>query len=258
MNETDVKAKFIKDTEHAKRLTQYLDARIDALSKNKSENTYFLIEDNLIAPKVAKKFEYPLPVFAGAAAASQLAFALRLLSTPVAGVPKVYFELPQIEFRPVADLEEILIKDNAGKVVSTINLAVVNPLSELAYFTLEDNQAANITRTGIRVAAKHAAAILASYEIYKSQKNNGDFFAMTLASVSYSVANKTIEVSEDADLRYWSTLPNSFRMGSTNLAPGSYSLVLVRTTGSNKVEKELNKIQITSDRPVNMLNFRIF
>jgi hypothetical protein len=214
---------------------QYLDERIDTLSKNKKENLYFLIEDSVIAAKTANKFDYNLPVFMGAAAVETMSFALRLLSTPLAGVPKIYFELPQIEFKPVSDLEEIQIKDSTGKIVKSVNLAVINPLSELAYFTLEDSKASNITRTGIRVAAKHAAAILAAYQIYKSQKNNGDFFAMTLASVSYSIANKGIEASEAADLRYWSTLPNSFRMGSLNLDTGSYSLFLVKTSGNSKV-----------------------
>jgi hypothetical protein len=258
LNETEVKAKYVKDTEHARRLMQYLDERIEKLSKNQHENVYFLLEDALIAPKTANKFDYPLPVFYGAAAADTMAFALRLLSTPVAGVPKIYFELPQIAFSPISDHEELMIKDAAGNLVKNINLAVVNPLSELAYFTLEDQKASNMTRTGIRVAAKHAAAIIAAYEIYKSQKKSGDFFAMTLASVSYSMANKGIEASEDADTRYWSTLPHAFRMGALDLPPGVYSFVLNKTNGSIKTEKELGKFEVKNDHTVSMFHFRVF
>jgi hypothetical protein len=256
MKEVDVKAKFVKDTEHAKKLMAYLDERIETLTKNKNENVYFLIEDSFIAPKTANKFEFPLPVFVGAAAYETMAFSLRILSTPVAGTPKIYFELPQINFRPIADSEEMVIKNAAGAVVKSIPLAVVNPLSELAYFTLEDYKTGNMTRTGIRVAAKHTAAIIAAYQIYKSQQKSGDFFAMTLASVSYSIANKAIEASEAADIRYWSTLPNSFRMGSLLLDPGNYNLVLVKTTGTNKVEKNLGTVEVKKDQPVTLFNFR--
>lgn len=258
MSEAEVKTKYVKDTEHAKRLMQYLDERLEALSKNKNENVYFLIEDNFIAPKIANKVDIPLPVFVGAAAYEQMAFALRLLSTPVAGTPKIYFELPQIEFKPITDHEEIIIKDAAGKIVTNTNLAVINPLSELAYFTLEDYKTSNMIRIGARVAAKHTAAIVAAYEIYKSQKKNNDFFAMTLASVSYSIANKGIEASESADLRYWSTLPNAFRMGSLKLDPGMYSIILVKTSGTVKNEKILGSINVAKDRPVSMFNFRVF
>ncbi len=258
MNEKEVKEKFVKDTEQAKRLIQYLDERIDTLSKNKKDNVYFLIEDNIIAPKTANKFDYPLPVFVGAAAAETMSFALRLLSMPVAGVPRIYFELPQIEFRPVADTEEVIVKDSSGKDVARIKLAVINPLSELAFFTLEDSKASNITRTGIRVAAKQAAAVLAAYQIYKSQVKSGDFFAMTLASVTYSMANKGIQESEAADLRYWSTLPNSFRMGSLSLLPGKYNISVLKTSGTNTVEKIIGIVEVPNDRPVSMYNFRIF
>jgi hypothetical protein len=258
MKEADVKEKFVRDTEHAKRLMQYLDGRIEALSKNKNENVFFLIEDGAIAPKTANKFDFELPVFMGAAAFEQMAFAIRILSTPVAGRPKIYFELPQIAFSPITDSEEIIIKDAAGALVKNINLAVINPLSELAYFTLEDSKVANIARTGIRVAAKHTAALIAAYQIYKSQKQSNDFLAMTLASVSYSIANKGIEASEAADIRYWSTLPNAFRMGSLKLDPGVYSIVLVRSVGTNKSEKVLGNITVTKDHPVSMFNFRAF
>lgn len=258
MKEADVKAKYVKDTEHAKRLMQYLDERIEVLSKNKNENVYFLIEDNSIAPKTANKFDFPLPVFVGAAAIEQMSFAIRLLSTPIGGVPKIYFELPEIPYRPIADSEEIVIKDLTGKVVKNVNLAVVNPLSELAYFTLEDSKTSNMARIGIRVAAKHIAAILAAYQIYKSQKQSNDFIAMTLASVSYSIANKGIEASEAADIRYWSTLPNAFRMGSLKLDPGTYSIILVKTSGAMKNEKLLGNVNVTKDRPATMFNFRVF
>jgi hypothetical protein len=259
MPEKEVKEKFVRDTEHAKRLMSYLDDRIQGLSKPKKDNVYFLIEDNFIAPKVANKIDIPLPVFTGAAAMDTFSFSLRLLSTPIGGVPKIYFELPKINFKPIRDSEEIIVRDPTGAVVKNINLALVNPLSELAYFTLEDNKTLNATKTGLRVAGKHAAAITAAYLIYKNQTkgNKGnDFFAMTVASMSYSVANKAIEASEGADLRFWSTLPNAFRMGSLDLAPGKYNLFLVKTNGANKSEKALGPIEVKDGQAVSLMNFR--
>ncbi|EQC46625.1 hypothetical protein [Bacteriovorax sp. Seq25_V] len=232
MNEKDVKAKFLKESDYYNTLNKYLDQRIANLKRKKKDNVYFMISHGFIASKEAKKIDFPLPVATIPSGISDkggfIGFSGKVLNAAAGTIPKIYFELPSIPYRPVTTKLFTVVKDEAGKVISKDETALVDPLSEIAYHTLDEQSISNMAKVGARVAGKHLAALGAAYLIYEKQKGSlGEFGAMMLASGSYSAANKGIEYSEKADLRFWATLPSDYRLNSISLPPGKYTVAVV-------------------------------
>jgi hypothetical protein len=136
---------------------------------------------------------------------------------------KISFELPMIGTVEKPKLARLQAIDSTGKVVKESPLSVISPISELAAQAINEHSASIAARTAARVAAKHIAALAASaatYEAARHQKNGG--LVMLAATLGHAAAVAAINKSERADVRFWSILPSSIRMGNLSLPKGKY------------------------------------
>lgn len=246
MEEAEVLKKYVEKTPHYINLERFLDTQIARLGNTKRPNSVFvLIENSFISFKQAKKFEFPIPassIPSTVPGGDFMSFAGKVLNAAANTAPKIYFEMPEIPFIPAVDEQVINIKDNSGKVVATKTLATLNPLTDLAHYTLSENAVSNYAKVGARVVAKHVAALVSAYLLYQKNKQSNETFAMMLAGGTYGAANKGIELSEQADLRSWSLLPHMYASTAFELKPGTYSveyqhLDTVQDLGVIKVSK---------------------
>jgi len=221
-----------------------------------------MIESGFITPKKAKKFDFPIPITGKYKSAGKgfLTFCVRALSMAADSAPKIYFELPEIPYQPVSG-EMILHVQKDGKTVQKQELAVVNPLANLATMMMDERALGMYANIGKRLAIKHAAALFTSYMAYKAAKKKlGDFLAFNSAILTYAAANKGIEASERADLRNWSLLPHHYRLTSLDLPPGNYNLLLEKKTAQGSVMKNLGSVALTkeSKKLAKMVSYRAY
>jgi hypothetical protein len=258
MEEAEVLKKYVEKTPHYINLEKFIDSQIVRLSNGKKPNSVFvLIENNFIAPKTAKKFEFPIPaasIPASLPGGDFMSFAGKVLNAAANAAPKIYFEMPEIPFIAAIDDQIINIKDSTGKVIATKNLATLNPLTDLAHFNLSENAISNYAKVGGRVVLKHVAALASAYAIYQKQKGTNETFAMMLAGGAYGAANKGIQMSEQADLRSWSMLPHMYSSTAFELAPGTYS---VEYKYKDKVQN-LGEIKVTKSDQAILVKQRIY
>ncbi len=238
MGKKKIEAEYIQKTGFSKDLLAFLDAQIKKLkSKKRQNNVTILAQVGYIAEKRARKIHIPIPggAFHGSGK-NILSFAAYLLNTGRGTLPSITFELPIVENKKVKKNIELIIKDDQGVEVARKKMVLMNPLSEIAYQTLDHKIGKTYAKIGARIALKHVAAIVAAYAVYKK---NGKMAGQFIATAMYAVSNKAIAASEKADTRYWSTLPHSLRLTSLSLRPGKYSIFTKMTA-----HKKLSLIKV--------------
>lgn len=257
MPRSKVEAQYVQQTNHAKELLSFLDERIKELGKRKKDNLFVLIEEGFITPKKAKKVDIPLPFSGKFSGKGFISFCANILGAATNTQPKIYFELPQIPYEPIKG-ETVLLIQKDGKTVKKEKLAIVNPLANLASMIMDENAVSTGAKIGARVAGKHVAALFAAYGTYTiSKKKMGDMLAMGAATLTYAGANKAIEGSERADLRTWSLLPHHFQVASLDLSPGTYTLLLQKTTGQGVMVKKVGNVTLDKKK-AKLVSFRAF
>ena len=137
----------------------------------------------------------------------------------------ISFELPKINNTPVSGVGDLLVYDLKDKLIKKRPLVLSEPLGDVAEMSVAEKSSALYARTGLRLALKHITAIVAAYGTYRALKGkdrSNDFFAKQAAVIQYAASTKTIEATEKADLRYWSTLPHNIRLSHVQLPVGKY------------------------------------
>jgi hypothetical protein len=253
MSKKTINKKYVKKTKYAKNLLAYLDQRIKALKARKKNNVTIVMQQGYVSEKTAKFIHFPIPVGL-LSGGGMVAFAGKLLDSTRKTGPSITFELPQVAKKKIKKQVILVVKNEAGKVVKTTNAIIMNPISDIAYQTLDNKIGSTYAKIGARLVTKHVAAILAAHEIYKKQPNMAGQFA---ASVTYAAANKAIAASEQADLRFWSTLPHTLRMGSFSLKPGNYSLSIKYKEGKKTQENVWGKFSV-KEKESKLMNLNVF
>lgn len=216
----EVEGKYVLATEHSSSFSNFLNDKIAELSdrmkkgKNAKANSgsiSFLIQDGLIAEKVPNRFEIPMNWGANQA----------LTMTMGMGTQIVY-ELPTVTGVQHLDTSRLQALSMDGVVQHEAPLSVIAPISELAQQAINEHSTAIATKTAARVATKHITALIASVTAYRAAQSRNDTLSMMIASASHAVAVASINSSEKADVRFWSTLPSNIRIGHFNLPKGSY------------------------------------
>lgn len=158
----------------------------------------------------------------------------------------IEFEIPMVEEATPPKKLSVNVYSKDGKKVEEKSLAVVAPLGDIARQNLEESAGERLTKKGIRVAIKHAMAIVAAYQTYKTMKDKGQgAFAGTVATLSYVAAAKGILASEKADIRYWSTLPSNIHMTDLSLKNGDYIVKLATVDQKGQmIEKALGDLKV--------------
>ncbi len=232
-----VRKKYFSATSYYKGLMTFLNSRIKSLNKSKKDNLFVFMQSGFVAPKVANKINFPIPTglflgkISGGKGLSFPQFVSSALGVAHGTMPSISFELPYIAPDDNTRSYSLVVTNMKGKVVKEIKMGLIEPMSELASETLDYKKSALYSKIGVRLATKHIAALYAAYTIYKKS-------GMLMASMAYALTNKAIAASEQADLRFWSTIPKNISVASLRLPRGEYNLA-VRYTGADIKSSEL-------------------
>ncbi len=257
-----IEDELVRPTSFANLLDKFLQVRLK--SKSNDKQVAFIINHRLIAPKEPQKFDFPIPVGEIAFFSkiqdgmSPIEFVAFLTSGAKDAKPSISFELPRIPRMPVKynDAKLSIYKLPEKKLVhETPPLILLNPLGEIASMALENKMTALKIKKGTRLVTKHLAALAGIFATYKlAQKSDGlaAQLALPAAIASYMSVSRAIAESEKADLRYWSTIPNSIALSVGQLPPGKYQVnVLSKTTGNSSeadYEEKLGEITIKANK----------
>ena len=138
------------------------------------------------------------------------------------GIPYALIELPKID--AVKDIKryKFVVFNEVNEEVAKSDLAMIEPISDIAKKTLDDKLGMIRTKIIARVGAKYAAAAISAYALY-SQDND---FAKISALIMFAGSVKVINESSRADTRYWTTLFSDLQIGGAILDNGKYKLVI--------------------------------
>jgi hypothetical protein len=120
------------------------------------------------------------------------------------------------------------VQSSAGGEPFVRPLEVVSDLDAYARATLKDEQPALLTKTLIRAAAKQAAAAVAA----RTMQNQGGSAGQLLGFAVGLVGSTAATLSEVADTRSWTTLPDHIEACLVDVPVGTYSLHLDASYGT--------------------------
>lgn len=245
----EVEKNYVQKTNEYKKLSTLLASREKEVKSNKFANFAFVLEENFISDKYAKKIDFPLNLVTIPTTINDkndfFSFVAKILHISVGANPKISFELPAIKGK-VDSIEYYLEIENGKK--EKIDLVAVDPLSEMAELALDNQIVATTARTGARVAGKHMAALVTAYLTYKSSaKSLGNELGYFAGAASYVAANKGIEYSERADLRSWSTLPSTIKFTSAFIPKGKYKIKLFQKAEKPILVKDYGEVLINKE-----------
>lgn len=193
----------------------------------------------------------------------------------------IEFEMPIVEKAPLSTALKLYIykkgKDKE-ELFQTNDFVVAAPNNDIAEQAANERAAASYKKVGIRVAIKHALAILAAYQTYSSMRGkNGEneFLAKSIAFAQYMASSKGIAESEKADVRHWTTLPGVINLTDIYLPEGQYRLAVRPKTITNRnlssetkvdsntpalvdhaIEKDLGNIEVTNSKQKKIFTYQ--
>lgn len=172
--------------------------------------------------------EIGLPLVATAVVGSAGAGPNTTLTGAVDRVVGIEYRLPEIPLEPIVNRYSIeLGKKNESK--EQVPIAVVQPVSDIAYMNVKRRAAAVAAATGIRVGLKYLAVLAAAVATY--QKIDGPKFLKVLAAGAVWASGKAlVDATERADIRAWNMLPKWIGVAEAQLPPGEYE-VTAKTEG---------------------------
>jgi hypothetical protein len=173
-----------------------------------------------------------------------------------AGAASLEFEIPDVK-KPKpstnTDVKILYAVKNAETKEEQHKPILVQSFDDIIFQTIERQKALDLMLKGTRFASKHVAAMIGSYALYKgmvasNSKNEG--FAQLAAMASYMASAKMINISERADVRYWSLLPARVSLIPITIPAKVEELSVTKPDGSTqpfKVDPQAvtkNKLQI--------------
>lgn len=197
----------LKGTANAKTFTEFA----NDVEGAQNANTVIIFKQGLIQPKTAKKIALPIGELSK-----------NPLYKTVVGKEGILFELTDME-KPVKAAEfTMTIKDKDGKTVENKQMALISPLSELAYKHCKDTEKKRTTVKTIRLTTKYIAALAAA----KVARDKAPIAKDAAAAAAFAGAAKVIAETEYADLRYWELLPANIYQQHARLNNGTYTIEL--------------------------------
>lgn len=257
MNTELVQANYVAATPLNKAVLEYSDDKIKEMNKGDADNVYLVWHEGLISSKEIKKYEFPVGLEAAkvtvGTASDFIGFSKHALVSVGQVNPKISFEMPVIPYRANSEDFKIIIK-KSGLIVSEKAGILVDPLSEMAYYTMSSKATSDLVMVGTRVAAKHLVALSGAYLTYKNLvEKMGEGIALLSGTAAYNLASRGIADTEKADLRSWITLPNQVRMNSFKLPPGEYEFYAQNP--ATKVEYLVGKFSVAGDEKISLKTF---
>lgn len=182
------------------------------IKESQNATLHVIFKQGLIQPKTTKKITLPL----GA-----------LVNNPLykilIGNDGIIYELTVMNKPTTAQRFNLTIKNSAGKVIQEKKMALISPLSELAYKQFKDSEKKRIAVKNARLLTKYTAAFATAKQAYDKAKEP---FKNAAAVAAFKGASKAIAMSEYADTRYWEILPANIYQQKAALKDGHYTVEL--------------------------------
>lgn len=242
----DIQAQYVNASDLSKEVSLFADEQVKNWTKKDKDNVFLVWHEGFISSKEVKAYDFPIGLEAAVipigTANDFIGFSRQALVVSNIATPSISFEMPIIPYKINNESFKLLVKKD-GKVISEKSGILVEPLSEMAYYTMDSKANGDLALKGARVAGKHLAALITSYITYKNLKDKmGDSLALLTGTAAYTLASKGIAESEKADIRSWISLPNQVRMNSFKLAAGNYELFSVNV--NTKVELHVGNFTV--------------
>ncbi len=248
MNIDKIKDNYIESTQFSNDLLIFLDKKIKNLSKNKKDNFFIILKDDFIAEKKIKTFRIDIPLeFLNIKLIIEnddtntldlLSFALLALRKSKNNLPLIEFELPYIEEKNIKNNFIAEVFNINKEKIAEFPIVILNPNSNIARNEFNNKIKLLYSTIATKSITKHSTALISAYQIYRQNPN---FTTLTTALISYKTAAKIINNTDKADLRYWVSLADNIRFGSTNLNDGEYLIDIysIKDGIKNKIKKSL-------------------
>ena len=232
----DLNQNYIEDTEFSFELKNFIQNKKNKLQKHINDNLVILFKDNLIAQKVAVPISVPL--FLTAQDKKKEHTFIRFPAT-------IKIEFPQIV--DDININHFIVKLYKNNTEITHNkLILVQPLSDIAKKTLDDENLLLRSKIIARISAKYVAAVVAANILYKQSGGEDSSLARVIATASYLSSIQIINKTSQADIRYWSTLFSNAYLTTLSLDSGNYTLkVFNQNKLVYKKDITINKNKIT-------------
>ena len=264
LSKKEVTKSYVSATTRAKNLKAYLQKREKSLAQRKRPNVTIVIHHGLVARKRPRIYRFPLDFASSIKTTltgemSMMDFTIQVLGLASEGdIPAIEFELPHIPTKEVTtDFNVQLFQGD--KQIASHPIWPINPLSDIAKEALEERALSTRLRLGVRLIAKHVAAITSVYGVYMAslQKGTPRPIAQWLATGLYLAASRGIASSERADLRSWYSLPHTLSMTSFFLPPGTYQVKLLKNHRGKKTVHPLLELDIQKEES-QLISQRVF
>lgn len=237
---------LVSKTNAATHLEKYAKKSLNDLSNRRENNVFVLLKTGRIAQKKAETASYVIPWFLLLGSASDNSFR-RFIRTVLPG-QIIEFEIPVFEAPLPPGEYKIIIKDAKGHTVAEKNAVLIDPVSEIAARDAKTMQSELYAEKAARMATKHAAALAAAYQLY-DENNESTLWS---ARLSYTLSAALIAKSEEADLRYWGSLPADIWIQSFNLPPAAYEIRILRGNDAVFSEKLFVPSSGTAFKDINL------
>jgi hypothetical protein len=170
----------------------------------------------------------------------------------------IEFELPEVNIETITEKTTLEIYRKTGEKMKSIELNLVQPLSEIEQEAIRENAVAQYTKTGVRLGIKHLSAIIAAYGTYKALHDRlGPYLAKSGAIISYAGLSKGIAMTEKIDRRQWATLPREIRLTSLELPFGEYDLKAKIQKGDRSEEVALGTVKVEPQLKNSVVSYRL-
>ncbi len=147
----------------------------------------------------------------------------------------IEFELPYAKPSAEPNIYKLIITQGKKKVLER-ELSYMTSLSDIEFIHAQEMIANSFNKRATRVGVKYVVAIIAAYKTYKTMQDSGsgELFAKPAAVAQFLLSQKGIKESEKADVRHWTSLPDSLIQLNMSLKPGKYAVEFVEYSSKNK------------------------
>ena len=202
-------------------IENYANNQLKRLNSGKQANFAVLLQDNVVAEKVAKKETHPLNIATLALAGNVATFAAGLLSN------SFEFEKPVISSYDNNYKYYYSLWNGKQKVLER-PIVLAEPVVDMAYENLQEKIDGIVLKTQAKVTAQMVAGILAAWASYAGMSTVDDTLAMVAAIGVFAGYSKLIENAGIVDTRQWVSLPANIFMATDNIKSGKYTLKIVK------------------------------
>ena len=163
------------------------------------------------------------------------------------------FEMPKVNNSKIEKGLFVVIRDLKGVEVLRKPIPVVNPIGDILAEIIAEESVSRFVKTASRVGLKYLSAIAIAYGTYQTFGGaQRETLALNAALLGFYSASKTIELSEQADTRFWTTVPHNVRLVELSLPYGSYTAYV---SDGGQFESNIGNFQISKDKPIDFIKY---